>query len=177
MARLGAAGRGGVWNGWIGLARRGTARRGTERTGRARQGVEWLAGNGQAGIGLDWNGREGRGEAGIGMAEAAGNGLARTGAAWRGGARHGVEWTGWTGKAWRGKEWLERITERNNSMADKVRENRLRRKADRMGLLLSKSRRRDPDALDYGLYALIMPETGDTIHQPPAKFPHSPWTK
>lgn len=33
---------------------------------------------------------------------------------------------------------------------EKVRENRLRRMAERQGLSLSKSRRRDPRALDYG---------------------------
>lgn len=37
---------------------------------------------------------------------------------------------------------------------DKVRENRLRRMAARQGLTLSRSRRRDPRALDYGLYWL-----------------------
>jgi hypothetical protein len=38
---------------------------------------------------------------------------------------------------------------------DKVRENRLRRMAERQGLVLQKSRRRDPRALDYGVYRLI----------------------
>lgn len=36
----------------------------------------------------------------------------------------------------------------------KVRENRLRRAAQRQGLALTKSRTRDPRALGYGLYAL-----------------------
>jgi hypothetical protein len=36
----------------------------------------------------------------------------------------------------------------------KVRENRLRRMAQRQGLRLIKSRRRDPRALDYGTYWL-----------------------
>lgn len=40
---------------------------------------------------------------------------------------------------------------------DKVRENRLRRKLDRMGYRLAKSRRRDPDAVDYGCYAITNP--------------------
>jgi hypothetical protein len=40
----------------------------------------------------------------------------------------------------------------------KVRENRLRRVAERQGILLVKSRRRDPRALDYGLYVLV-PDT------------------
>jgi hypothetical protein len=38
---------------------------------------------------------------------------------------------------------------------EKVRENRLRRMAARQGLRLVKSRRRDPHALDYHLYALV----------------------
>ncbi len=36
----------------------------------------------------------------------------------------------------------------------KVRENRLRRMADRQGLTLTKSRRRDPRALDYGKWTI-----------------------
>ena len=47
---------------------------------------------------------------------------------------------------------------------DKVRENRLRRMAHRRGFRLMKSRRRDPDAIDYGLYALIDVETGGSEH-------------
>jgi hypothetical protein len=38
--------------------------------------------------------------------------------------------------------------------SEKVRENRLRRAAERQGLTLSKSRRRDPRAKDYGTYQL-----------------------
>lgn len=41
------------------------------------------------------------------------------------------------------------------SNADKIRENRLRRMAQRQGLRLEKSRRRDPRALDYGAYWLV----------------------
>jgi hypothetical protein len=41
-----------------------------------------------------------------------------------------------------------------STQAEKVRENRLRRAAARQGLTLNKSRRRDPRALDYGLYSL-----------------------
>lgn len=47
---------------------------------------------------------------------------------------------------------------------NKARELYLRRKADRQGLRLSKSGRRDPHALDYGLYALIDHRTGDAIN-------------
>ena len=42
---------------------------------------------------------------------------------------------------------------------EKVRENRLRRKAERQGYKLVKSRRRDPDATDYGQFTLT-PEKG-----------------
>ena len=38
---------------------------------------------------------------------------------------------------------------------EKVRENRVRRMAERQGLKLKKSGRRDPRALDYGSYWLI----------------------
>ena len=38
--------------------------------------------------------------------------------------------------------------------AEKARENRLRRKAERQGYKLEKSRRRDPDATDFGVYKL-----------------------
>lgn len=47
---------------------------------------------------------------------------------------------------------------------DKVRENRLRRAADRQGLRLDKSKLRDPNALGYGLYALIDHQYGGTVH-------------
>ncbi len=38
--------------------------------------------------------------------------------------------------------------------AEKARENRLRRKAERQGFKLGKSRLRDPDATGYGTYTL-----------------------
>ena len=47
---------------------------------------------------------------------------------------------------------------------DKVRENRLRRMADRQGLRLSKSRSRDVRALDFDLYALTDVHTGGLVH-------------
>jgi hypothetical protein len=40
-------------------------------------------------------------------------------------------------------------------MTGDVRENRLRRMAKRQGLVLEKSRRRDPRAIDYGVYRLV----------------------
>lgn len=39
--------------------------------------------------------------------------------------------------------------------AEKVRENHLRRMADRQGLQLNKSRRRDPRALDFGTFTIL----------------------
>jgi hypothetical protein len=57
---------------------------------------------------------------------------------------------------------------------DKVRENRLRRMADRRGLRLTKSRRRDERAVDYGRYWLSDEKTtalilggqfGDTLDE------------
>jgi hypothetical protein len=42
---------------------------------------------------------------------------------------------------------------------DKIRENRLRRAAQRQGLMLAKSRRRDSRASDYGTYMLVDAQT------------------
>ena len=50
-------------------------------------------------------------------------------------------------------------------MTTKTEEARLRRMADRRGLVLSKSRRRDPHAIDFGLYALLDTQTRGAIHQ------------
>jgi hypothetical protein len=47
---------------------------------------------------------------------------------------------------------------------DKVRESRMRRMADRRGLRLIKSARRDPRALDYGLYGLASVEHGGCVN-------------
>ena len=61
-------------------------------------------------------------------------------------------------------------------MEDKITENRLRLKAARCGLQLQKSPRRDPAALDFGLYALRNIATGKYVNQPlRAQFIHS-WT-
>ena len=49
--------------------------------------------------------------------------------------------------------------------ATKTEEARLRRMADRRGLILSKTRRRDPHAIDFELYALLDIQTGGAIHQ------------
>jgi hypothetical protein len=45
----------------------------------------------------------------------------------------------------------------------KVLENRLRRAADRQGLRIVKSRRRDPRAIDYGSYWLLDVETSGIV--------------
>jgi hypothetical protein len=47
--------------------------------------------------------------------------------------------------------------------AQKIRENRLRRMAERQGLRLEKSRRRDKRAYDYGTYQLIDPYTNALV--------------
>lgn len=45
----------------------------------------------------------------------------------------------------------------------KIRENRLRRAADRQGLVLMKSRRRDPRAVDYSTFQLTDASTGALV--------------
>lgn len=45
----------------------------------------------------------------------------------------------------------------------KVRENRLRRMADRQGFRLIKSRSRDDRAMDYGLYGLVDIQTNGSV--------------
>lgn len=54
-------------------------------------------------------------------------------------------------------------TSSNPNAAEKVRENRLRRMADRQGMRLVKSRRRDPRAIDYGGYMLVNPEINAVV--------------
>jgi len=49
----------------------------------------------------------------------------------------------------------------NNS--EKVRENKIRRMAGRQGLRLEKSKRRDPHALDYGMYMLVDIQTNGVV--------------
>lgn len=48
-------------------------------------------------------------------------------------------------------------------MSDKARENRLRRKAERQGLTLLKSRRRDPDAIDFGGFMIVDQDTNGAV--------------
>lgn len=45
----------------------------------------------------------------------------------------------------------------------KVRENRLRRMAERQGLLLQKSKRRDTRAVDFGGYMLVDIQTNGVV--------------
>ena len=45
----------------------------------------------------------------------------------------------------------------------KVRENRLRRIAERRGFLIQKSKRRDPKAIDFGGYMLIDARTNSVV--------------
>lgn len=47
---------------------------------------------------------------------------------------------------------------------DKISENRLRRMAERQGLQLVKSRRRDPHAVGFGTYMLMNPPTNSVVH-------------
>ena len=49
------------------------------------------------------------------------------------------------------------------SDAQKVRENRLRRAAQRQGLMLAKSRKRDPGASDFGAYVLLDTPTSTVV--------------
>jgi hypothetical protein len=46
---------------------------------------------------------------------------------------------------------------------DRTREQRLRRKAERQGLALRASGRRDPHAFDYGKYVLVNAETNAVV--------------
>jgi hypothetical protein len=46
---------------------------------------------------------------------------------------------------------------------DKITESRLRRMAARQGLRLMKSRRRDPDAYDFGGYMLVDLDTNSAV--------------
>lgn len=52
----------------------------------------------------------------------------------------------------------------------KTYENRVRRAAERQGLRLEKSRRRDPRAVDYGTYRLVDPATNTVTLSMPSGF-------
>jgi hypothetical protein len=49
-------------------------------------------------------------------------------------------------------------------VSEKVRENHVRRKADRMGYRVIKSHRRDPDAIDNGLFMIVDARTDCVVH-------------
>ena len=53
---------------------------------------------------------------------------------------------------------------------EKTRENRLRRKIDRMGYQLTKSKRKDPDAVDFGKYVIFEPGTTWAVHGNKKRF-------
>ena len=57
-----------------------------------------------------------------------------------------------------------------------MRENRLRRAADRQGLRLLKSRSRDPRAIDYGLFALVDVRHGGAVNPAIAERWTCSWT-
>ena len=59
---------------------------------------------------------------------------------------------------------------------EKVRENRLRKAAERQGYRLMKSRARDPHALGFGLYALVDPSHGGTVNPSLAERCIHSWT-
>ena len=58
-------------------------------------------------------------------------------------------------------------------MSEKGRENRLRRMADRQGLRVERSRRHDPRAASYGLYALKTLETRELVSKPGVRDDHA----
>ncbi len=61
------------------------------------------------------------------------------------------------------KGMVSNITEEGTLTEEKIRENRLRRMAERQGLTLTKSRRRDQRALDYGRWHIIEAATGNVV--------------
>ena len=62
------------------------------------------------------------------------------------------------------------------TVTEKTRENLLRRVAERRGMKLIKSGRRDPQALDFGLYALIDHTTGGAVNPALANRFTCSWT-
>lgn len=59
---------------------------------------------------------------------------------------------------------LSSMTATDDKTDDKIRENRLRRMAERQGLKLEKSRRRDVHAWDYGTYQIVDPDRNMLIY-------------
>jgi len=61
-----------------------------------------------------------------------------------------------------------RTTLEDSMTPEKVRQDRLRRMAERQGLVLHKSRRRDPRAYDYGAYWLMDAATNAIVFGEPS---------
>lgn len=58
----------------------------------------------------------------------------------------------------------------------KVKENKIRRMADRRGYRLTKSRSRDEGAVDFGLYGLVDVKTNGAVNEPIAGRWTNTWT-
>jgi hypothetical protein len=54
-------------------------------------------------------------------------------------------------------------TQEDAMSSEKIRENRLRRMAERQGLALNKSRRRDPRALGFGRWMIVDPYSNAVV--------------
>ena len=158
-ARRGPAGR--AEAGWArrqgaawAMARRGRARRGPARLARqAGLGGAWQAGPGRAWLGWAWQGRRGMASR---LARRGGQSRPRRGTAIKGGQATASN--------------PKLLSGRGRTIMSKSSENRLRPIAKRRGYILRKSPRRDPGALDYGLYAVVDIQTKDW-HIRVASFP------
>lgn len=66
--------------------------------------------------------------------------------------------------------------EGQKEQAEKTREARVRRMVARNGYMLRKSRSRNVDSVEYGLYMVIDPETGGTVNPSIAQRWNHSWT-
>ena len=57
------------------------------------------------------------------------------------------------------------VLDRMTATGDKAQEARLKRRAKKLGMVLAKSRSRDPDAPGFGLYAVACAHTGGVLHK------------
>jgi hypothetical protein len=62
------------------------------------------------------------------------------------------------------------VTKDTDDNTEKVRANRLRRMAQRQGLVLQKSRRRDPRAIDYGRWLIVDPNRNAIVAGEPGRW-------
>jgi hypothetical protein len=69
-----------------------------------------------------------------------------------------------------GREGRATMTKDTDDTTEKVRENRLRRMAQRQGLVLQKSRRRDPRAIDYGRWLIVDPNRNAIVAGEPGHW-------